>query len=134
MQWKDTVLHVDLKGRDPDDGATLIPYEKGASLVALIEQTVGREKFDAYLKGYFQRHAFQPITTAQFLADIRAHLLTDKAVEAKIRLEDWIFRPAIPDNAIQPKAPQLTEAGEQAAAVLRGVRPAPPPTPGGGTP
>jgi len=121
MQSKDTVLHVDLKGRDPDDGATLIPYEKGASLVTLIEQTVGREKFDAYLKGYFQRHAFKPITTAQFLADVRAHLLTDKAVEAKIRLEDWIYQPAIPDNAIQPRAAQLTAAGEQAAAFARGA-------------
>src|SRR6185369_6643029 len=50
-----------------------------------------------------------------------AHLLTDKNVEAKIRLEDWIFRPAIPDNAIQPKAAQLTEAGEQAAAFARGA-------------
>jgi leukotriene-A4 hydrolase len=121
MQSKDTVLHVDLKGRDPDDGATLIPYEKGASLVTLIEQTVGREKFDAYMKGYFQRYAFKSITTTQFLADIRAHLLTDKAVEAKIRLQDWIFQPAIPDNAVQPRAPQLTAAGEQAAAFARGA-------------
>jgi leukotriene-A4 hydrolase len=121
MQSKDTVLHVDLTGRDPDDGATQIPYEKGASLLRLIEQTVGRAPFDAYLKGYFQRHAFKPITTAQFLADIRAHLLTDKTVEAKIRLEDWIFQPAIPDNAIQPRAAQLTAAGEQAAAFARGA-------------
>ena len=121
MQSKDTILHVDLKGRDPDDGATPIPYEKGAALLALIEQTVGREKFDAYLKGYFERHAFKPITTTQFLADIRAHLLTDKAVEAKIRLEDWIYRPAIPDNAVQPRAAQLTAAGEQAAAFARGA-------------
>ena len=41
MQSKDTVLHVDLKGRDPDDGVTQIPYEKGAALLRLIEQTVG---------------------------------------------------------------------------------------------
>ena len=121
MQSKDTVLHVDLKGRDPDDGATQVPYEKGAALVGLIEQAVGREKFDAYLKDYFKRHEFQSITTAQFLADVRAHLLTDPAVEAKIRLEDWIYRPAIPDNAVQPRAPQLTEAGEQAAAFARGA-------------
>ena len=121
MQSKDTVLHVDLKGRDPDDGATQIPYEKGAALLRVIEQTVGREKFDVYLKGYFQRYAFKPITTAQFLADIRAHLLTDKAVEAKIRLEDWIYKPAIPDNAVVPQAAQLTEAGEQAGAFARGA-------------
>jgi aminopeptidase N len=121
MQSKDTVLHVDLQGRDPDDGATQVPYEKGAALLSLIEQTVGREKFDVYLKGYFERFAFKPITTAQFLADIRAHLLTDKAAETAIRLEDWIYRPAVPDNAIQPKAAALTEAGAQAAAFARGV-------------
>jgi leukotriene-A4 hydrolase len=121
MQSKDTVLHVDLKGRDPDDGATQVPYEKGAALVGLIEQTVGRDRFDVYLKGYFQRYAFKSITTAQFLTDIRTHLLTDKTVEAKIRLDDWIYQPAIPVNAIQPRAPQLTEAGEQAAAFARGA-------------
>jgi len=38
-----------------------------------------------------------------------------------VRLDDWIYQPAIPDNAIQPKAPPLTEAGEQAAAFSRGV-------------
>jgi aminopeptidase N len=121
MQSKDTVLHLDLKGRDPDDGATQIPYEKGASLLRVIEQTVGRGPFDAYLKGYFQRYAFKPITTAQFLADIRRHLLTDKAVEAKIRLEDWIYQRAIPDNAIVPSAPPLVAAGEEAAAFARGA-------------
>jgi aminopeptidase N len=121
MQSRDTILHVDLAGRDPDDGATQIPYEKGASLLRVIEATVGRERFDAYLKGYFQRYAFKPITTAQFLADIRAHLLTDRAVEAKIRLEDWIYEPAIPDNAVEPRAAQLTAAGEQAAAFARGA-------------
>jgi leukotriene-A4 hydrolase len=121
MQSKDTILHVDLQGRDPDDGATQIPYEKGAALLRVIEQAVGREKFDAYLKGYFQRYAFKPITTAQFLTDIRANLLTDKTVEAKIRLEDWIYKPAIPDNAVVPKAAQLDEAGAQAQAFARGA-------------
>src|SRR3972149_4557610 len=33
----DTVLHVDLTGRDPDEGATEIPYEKGAALLRLLE-------------------------------------------------------------------------------------------------
>jgi len=121
MQSKDTVLHVDLTGRDPDDGVTEIPYEKGAALLELIAHTVGRERFDAYLKGYFQRYAFKSITTTAFLADIREHLLTDKSVETKLRLEDWIYRPAVPDNAAVPQAAQLQEAGEQAHAFARGV-------------
>ena len=102
-------------------GRRSIPYEKGAALLALIEQTVGRGKFDAYLRSYFERHAFKPITTTAFLADIRAHLLTDKAVEEKVRLEDWIYRPAIPDNAVVPQAALLKGASEQAQAFARGA-------------
>src|SRR6266498_2082020 len=40
----DRVLHVDLKGRDPDDGATLVPYEKGALFITTLEQTFTRER------------------------------------------------------------------------------------------
>jgi len=122
MQSKDTVLHVDLKGRDPDDGSTQIPYEKGAALLSLVESTVGRDKFDAYLKGYLERFAFKSITTAMFLSDIRSHLLNgDQALEAKLRLDDWIYQPAVPDNAVVPQAEQLKAAGEQARAFARGV-------------
>jgi hypothetical protein len=121
QQSKDTILHVDLKGRDPDDGATQIPYEKGAALLRVIEQTVGRERFDAYLRGYFDRHAFTSITTREFLADIRTHLLTDKELEAKVRLEDWIYQPAILMNAVEPQAAQLKGAEEQALAFGRGA-------------
>jgi aminopeptidase N len=49
----DEILHVDLKGRDPDEGSTDIPYEKGALFLRHLEQTFGRERFDQFLKGYF---------------------------------------------------------------------------------
>src|SRR5262245_42620950 len=42
----ETVLHINLQGRDPDDGMTQIPYDKGAALLRLLEQTYGRQKFD----------------------------------------------------------------------------------------
>src|SRR3546814_9648225 len=51
----DTRLHIDLTGRDPDDGLSDIPYEKGAAFLRTIEGVVGRERFDAWLKGYFER-------------------------------------------------------------------------------
>jgi len=59
----DRVLHLDLTGRDPDEGCTLVPYEKGALLLRTIEHAVGRERFDAFLRAYFDRFAFQSITT-----------------------------------------------------------------------
>jgi hypothetical protein len=113
----DTVLHVDLTGRDPDDGMTEIPYEKGAALLKLLERTVGRDRFDAYLRSYFDRHAFQPITTAEFLADLRANLLAgDKALEEKLRLEEWLYKPGLPDNAPLPSSDALARVEEQAKA------------------
>ena len=59
----DTRLHLDLTGRYPDDVLSDIAYEKGASFLRTIEANVGRDRFDAWLKGWFDRHAFQPVTT-----------------------------------------------------------------------
>ena len=67
-----------------DGGASGIIYDKGAVFLRTIERTVGREKWDAYLRSYFDRHAFQPMTSALFLADLRANLVKgDKALEAE---------------------------------------------------
>ena len=68
------ILHIDLAGRDPDDGCTSIPYEKGALFLRHVEQTFGRQKFDAWLRSYFDHFAFQSITTAQSLDYMREHL------------------------------------------------------------
>ena len=55
----ETILYIDLAGKNPDDGMTDIPYEKGAALLKLLERTLGRATFDAYLRSYFDRHAFR---------------------------------------------------------------------------
>src|SRR6185369_15630356 len=85
----DRVLHIDLKGRDPDDGCTLVPYEKGALMLRPIEESVGRERFDAFLRGYFDRFAFQSITTSQFEEYIQTVLPNP------VPLEDWIYLPGV---------------------------------------
>ena len=118
----DTVLHVNLAGRDPDEGMTQIPYEKGAALLKLLEQTFGRERFDAYLRSYFDRHAFRPITTAAFLADLRANLLRgDTAAEQALKLEEWLYKPGLPDNAPVPMSDALQRVEEQAKAFAGGA-------------
>jgi leukotriene-A4 hydrolase len=118
----DTVLHIDLAGRDPDEGMTEIPYEKGAALLKLMERTLGRDRFDAYLRSYFDRHAFQPITTAQFLADVRANLLAgDTALDQKLKLEEWLYKPGLPDNAPIPRSDALQLVEQQATAFAGGA-------------
>ena len=99
----DTILHIDLTGRDPDDGLSGIPYDKGSAFLRTIERIVGRERFDAWLKGYFDRHAFQPMTDVGFLQDIREHLVRgDAALEAELQLDAWIYQPGLPSNAQAP--------------------------------
>ena len=87
----------------PDGGATGIIYDKGAVFLRTIERAVGREKWDAYLRSYFDRHAFQPMTSALFLADLRKNLVKgDKALEQKLQLDRWVYQPGLPSNVVRP--------------------------------
>ena len=121
----DTRLHIDLKGRHPDEGLTDIAYEKGAAFLRTIEVAVGRERFDAWLKGWFERHMFQPVTTSIFLADIRQHLIKgDAALEAKLALDQWVSQPGIPAS-LAPADPQaFAEVDSAVAAFKSGTLPA----------
>jgi aminopeptidase N len=120
---KDTILHVDLNGRDPDDGATQIPYEKGAAFLERIEQEVGRERFDAWLRSYFDRYAFKPITSAAFLDDVRRNLLRgDAAVARKLLLDEWVYRPGLPANAVAPRSDVFQKVEAQDKAFANGTR------------
>ena len=95
----DTHLKLNLDGRDPDDGMNDVAYEKGRFLLLLIEQTVGREKFDVFLKKYFSDHAFQTITTEEFLKVYYENLIgSDSSLAEKIKIEDWIYKPGLPVN------------------------------------
>ncbi|SNR67517.1 hydrolase/aminopeptidase [Flavobacterium sp. ov086] len=95
----DTRLKVSLTGRNPDDGISQIPYVKGYNFLKVIEQAVGREKFDPFIKNYFDAHAFQSITTEDFVKYINDNLIKgDKTLADKIKLEDWIYKPGVPSN------------------------------------
>jgi aminopeptidase N len=97
----DTRLHLDLAGRDPDDGMTDIAYQKGATFLRTIEKAVGRDRWDVYLKDYFARHAFQSQSTAGFVADLRANLIKgDPKLDAAIGIDQWVYEAGLPANAV----------------------------------
>ncbi|MRX66696.1 Leukotriene A4 hydrolase, C-terminal [Flavobacterium resistens] len=97
----DTRLKVSLTGRNPDDGISQIPYVKGYAFLRVIENAVGRDKFDPFIKNYFDSHAFKSITTEDFVKYLNENLIKgDKALADKIKLEDWIYKPGIPSNIL----------------------------------
>lgn len=40
---------IDLKGKDPDDAFSSIPYEKGFNFLFHLENLVGKDKFDKFI-------------------------------------------------------------------------------------
>jgi aminopeptidase N len=98
-----------------------IVYDKGAAFLRTIERTVGRQRFDAYLRSYFDRHAFQPMTSARFLTDLRANLVgADAALERKLMLDEWVYQPGLPANAARPDPKAFAPVDAALAAFRRG--------------
>ncbi len=97
VNQKDTWLKLELEGRNPDDAMTDIAYNKGYFFLRLCEETIGREKWDIFLKKYFTEHAFQVMDTEQFLEYFKKNLASEN-IEQKININDWVYAPGIPAN------------------------------------
>lgn len=107
---EDTRLKLDLKGRNPDDGMTDIAYNKGYFFLRLIEETHGRDKFDAFLKDYFSQNSFKVMETEGFIAFIKDYYKT----KFNIALDDalfqtWIYTEGIPTTCPEPKSDRFTK-------------------------
>ena len=100
-----TVLAVDLRGRDPDDGANDIPYEKGRLFLGWLQAKVGRDALDQFLKGYFDHFAFQSIATEQFRDYLLANLLAARPdLVSTAELDEWLYAPGLPRSAVLPSS------------------------------
>jgi hypothetical protein len=122
LKVSDQVLYIDLKGRDPDDGLTDIPYEKGALFLKHLELAFGRAKFDEFLKGYFDHFAFRSITTKDFAAYLEQHLLKgDPKAAAKVPVDEWLYKPGLPGTAPDFRALAFERVEQQARAWADGT-------------
>jgi len=106
LEPRDQILHVDLIGRDPDDGFTGVPYVKGMLFLVAIEAAVGREAFDDFLRSYFDDFAFQSILTEDFVARLNEKL---PGAGEKVDLQAWIEEPGLE----QPFPRPVSSAFEQ---------------------
>lgn len=119
---KDTHLHLDLTGKDPDEGLTDIAYEKGYFFLRMLEENVGREKFDAFLRKYFDTFAFQSMTGEKFLSYLRENLIKgDKALEDKLKIDQWVYGPGLPDNRPKVESKEFDQVDAQVKAWTEGT-------------
>jgi leukotriene-A4 hydrolase len=120
LEDRDSWLELDLA--DPDDGAVSVPYEKGSLFLRLLEERVGRERFDAFLADYFERFAFRSMDTRAFLAHLRSELLEPAGIsDEDLDLEAWIHGPGLPPNAPFFWSDAFDRADRQVAALVAGT-------------
>ncbi|TMM46675.1 M1 family metallopeptidase [Qipengyuania marisflavi] len=85
-----------------DSAGSAIIYNKGAAFLRTLEQSVGRQRFDAWLRQWFDNHAFQPATSAMVYEDLRTNLARDAAEAERLKLREWIYAPGLPSNIAKP--------------------------------
>ncbi len=108
------VLAIDLRGKDPDDVFSNIPYTKGQLFLTWLEHEYGRERFDSFLRQYFDAFAFQSIKTETFLKYLQKNLIdAQPGVVSMSEIKQWVFGPGMPASVVVPES----DAFERVAAL-----------------
>jgi leukotriene-A4 hydrolase len=84
-----TKLIVDLKGKDPDDAFSSIPYEKGFNFLYYIEKLIGKEKFDPFIPHYFTVWRGKSLDSYDFKSTLLDFFSKEKDVSEKLNSIDW---------------------------------------------
>lgn len=116
------VLVTHLKGIDPDDSLTGVPYDKGRWFLRFLESRYGRDAFDPFVRAYFDHFAFRSIVTAEFLAYYDENLAgrhPGKVTAAEV--EEWLHQPGIPAGAASAHSARFDAVDAAAAGFLAGT-------------
>ena len=95
-----TRMKQNLAGRNPDDGVNVIAYDKGFHFLKLCENTLGRERWDTFLKSYFDRYKFKTMVTEVFLRELATEMTQEEW--NSIGVEQWVYGKGLPTNCPLP--------------------------------
>lgn len=110
---EDTRLKINLENRNPDDGMTGIPYDKGYLFLRNIEETIGRENFDKFLRNYFDTYGFKVMNTETFIELLREEIIQEnEKLAEELAIEEWIHKPGLPENHPVPTSDKFTQVEE----------------------
>jgi len=121
----DQILAIDLRDRDPGDGFTDVPYEKGRLFFNYLDSKFGRERFDVFLRGYFDHFAFKSVNSAEFLTYLQENLLDRfPGIVSRAQVNAWVLGPGLPADAVLPVTTMFQPVDEARSAWLGGTLPA----------
>lgn len=118
---RDSILYLDLQGRDPDAAFSDVPYVKGQLFLMFLEQRFGRERFDPFVLSYFNHFSFQSIGTSDFINYLNTHLINKyPGIVSEQEVQEWIFSEGLPASVPQPKSNAFDLVKKQSKAWLMG--------------
>ncbi len=102
-----------LTGLDPDDALTGVPYTKGQWFLSFLETRYGRATFDAFVRKWFDDHAFTSQDTAEFERFLKSELMDKNPGKATPEeVHAWLHEPGIPSFATAAVAPRFEAVDE----------------------
>jgi leukotriene-A4 hydrolase len=125
LKPQDQVLAIDLRDRDPRLVFSDVPYQKGRLFLEYLAAKFGRERFDGFLRGYFDHFAFRSITTEQFTQYLTENLLDRfPGTVSREQISSWVNGPGLPADAVLPVSSAFAPVDDARAEWLAGTLPA----------
>ncbi len=92
-----TKLVVDLRGVDPDEAFSCLPYEKGHTFLFYLEEKLGGPKvFEPFLKAYIDKYKYKSIDTNDFKAFLYEYFKDKSNVLKEVDWEAWLYSTGMP--------------------------------------
>jgi len=104
----DTRLRQSLEGDNPERSFSIISYEKGYAFMRMLEERLGRDSVDRFLRTYFREFGFQWMDSETFVAVLTREIPLSQEQIRELRIEEWIFSTGLPENA--PTFPSAVES------------------------
>ena len=102
-----------LVNRDPDEALTQVAYIKGQWFLMFLEQRYGRETFDAFLRKWFDSHAFTSQDSGEFERFLQAELIAkNPGKTTHDEIHAWMHEPGIPAFATAATSESFTAVDE----------------------
>ncbi|KAI9652214.1 MAG: hypothetical protein M1831_007123 [Alyxoria varia] len=128
-----TKLIVDLKGKDPDDAFSTVPYEKGFVFLYHLEKLLGQAKWDKFIPHYFTTFKYQSLDSYDFKSTLLSFFSKDEQATAllnEVQWDDWFYKPGFPpkphfDTSMADACYELADKWESLAAGASKFNPAP---------
>ena len=94
-----TCLVHDLRGVDPDDAFSVVPYEKGHTFLYYLEVLLGgSEPFEAFMRSYLDYFKFKSISTDDWKNFLYDYFPGKHNILNAVDWDSWLRKPGMPPH------------------------------------